>query len=226
MITRQLCKQIKDYGIERMSRETGLSRSNIYGIIKHEITPRIDTYQCLLEALGYELKITKRIKDKKDKNYIDQLKANLSDYGAPINTSTKNYKSMTLDETFIEALEYGRTDTSINVSLPYFIHKNFDQLEIMNTIQITNEPLYLGYLLNLIALLTNNIKTISYMSILESMHTVPKKQPLIKNQTIGKFQKKALKETDNACAAKWGFETLDSMSNIKSRFDKWNEAQL
>jgi predicted nucleotidyltransferase len=45
----------KDFGISRLSREVGLSRSFLYDIFKGSKTPTLDTFERLARALGYRV---------------------------------------------------------------------------------------------------------------------------------------------------------------------------
>lgn len=212
-------EEAKAFGIEQLTRTTGLSRSNIYEIINGRIKPRINTYEKLLNALGYKLSIEKIHKiniDTKD------LKENLIIFGAPLYSENKKFKRLSLDKTLLHALEYGRFDTSINSILPYFINRNLKQVDLYKIRRLTSEKRYLGYLLNIILLIENNLELATHLEFLKDK-SLNKKENLIKREKISKFHENAFSKSENICADEWGFQTLDHFDDIKARYINWSQ---
>src|SRR5690606_31046094 len=98
-----------DYGIAKLSRDTGISRSNIYGIIDGTIEPKISTIEKILNILGYELILTSK-KNKKP-SLLDQayLRWSLIQYGAPLSSDQEFNHKPDINELLIETLKHGRT---------------------------------------------------------------------------------------------------------------------
>lgn len=50
-----LKKEIKNFGLSRLSQKTGIARSFLYRIVNEESVPTIEVFEKILSALGFEL---------------------------------------------------------------------------------------------------------------------------------------------------------------------------
>lgn len=214
-------REIKDYGINKLSKETGVSRSNIYGIMNGEVSPSLATYQKLTERLGYQLELTKKQPMDMDPNYLIW---SLASWGAPIMTEGHYSPPMDLNLLLIKSLSKGREEPRINTILPFFIYKNWDKFKWPKIMRETSERQYLSYLINIIFHITNDLKTNSILAELQTYRIQKKKQFLIKSQKQSRFELKRFEITDNKIAKSWNYQTADDLSSITQRFNKWLRA--
>lgn len=212
----------KQFGITRLSLETGISRSNLYGIFDGSIEPKISTIEKILKSLGYVIAIkpihTPSI-DLADTNF---LRWSLSQYGAPISVEQKFQSKAEINELLLMTLKQARRDPELNSILPLFIFKNLERFNWDHILRDTKEAQYLGYLLSLIDHIKCDpiLKELSLKIYRE--HKPTKIQHLISGKKPGKFLTKKLEENTNQVAKFWHFKTLDTLGDIEARFHKWN----
>lgn len=223
MIIETINKAIKDYGINKLSKDTGVSRSNIYGIINGEISPTLATYQKLTQQLGYQLELKKQRPANTDPNYLIW---SLAFWGAPIMTDNHYNSPIKINLLLIKSLSKGRKEPRINAILPFFIYKNWDQLKWTKIIRETSEKQYLGYLINIIFHITNDLKVNSILAELQTYRISKKKQPLIRSHEQNRFKLKRFEATDNKIAKSWNYLTADDLSSITQRFNKWLKTSI
>lgn len=56
----EIRKEMKRYGLLRLSQDTGMARSYLYKVSEGESTPTIDSFRKILKVIGYDLQIVKR----------------------------------------------------------------------------------------------------------------------------------------------------------------------
>lgn len=220
-------RSAKKYGILKLQKETGLSRSHIYSILSGKTDPSWQTLQKLLAPLGYEPQFKKRSFQPtapRDLNNSDYIIWNLVRFGAPL-FSEKNFEApLDINQALISALRLGREKAQINAILPYFIHRNWEQFHWKNILKEASESelRYLGYLLNLIIHFTNNLEISELLTkIREKVGKTLRTEKLVGKGKISKFEKKKFETTQNMIADSWRFKTSDSLAGIAERFKKW-----
>lgn len=220
--------EAKKYGVANLHRDTGISRSHLYGILEGRTEPKVSTLKKILETLGYNLVAQKRSKSAVENNQSlrnkDFLIWSLAKHGAPLLAEVKFNSFADLTQTLTVALTEGRKSAQINAILPYFIYSNWDKIDWELVRKNTLEKLYLAYLINLIFYITNDMKCSKELLEFEQVDKPKTMQLLIKHK-VSAYEKKMLKHIDNRIAKTWRFLTADQLSTIEARFKKWANKQ-
>ena len=222
-----ITKYAREYGLSRLSEESGISRSQIHRVLNGKNTS-LETLGKLLDILGLSLRIQKRKDNTLSLNNRNALKFALANQGAPLLTDSASEDEFmgrtipTKTKTLIAALKAGRKDSSINSILPIFIHKNWKDFNIGEIMRADIESKYLAYQLDLLYRLTNNLDYFELISKLYPKEGIASKQILIKGRRRNKMQERVFARTENGPATAWGYKTSDSFDTIKQRFEKWS----
>lgn len=224
----KLIKKFKNYGVDKLSEDTGVSRSNIYSIVRGEVNPRISTLEKLLEPLNLCIAIQSNLENisalQRDEVFAKTIYKNLAYYGAPLSSdeSGEELNLFPITKVLSHALLLGRRDSTINSILPYFIYINWESIEWEEVILDSEIKRYLGYLINVIFFITNDINVLGLLSKLVNEVEFKRKEKLIKRKNlVGPILNKMFEATENKVADTWMFLTTDALADLEKRFQKW-----
>ncbi|MEZ4753550.1 MAG: helix-turn-helix transcriptional regulator [Bdellovibrionota bacterium] len=232
MLITQIADLAKQYGLTRLSEESGISRPHLHRILSGKNSPSLDTLLSVLDILGCSIELKFGTHQALDLARNDHLTLALAHYGAPlfVQESTiakhKSCRIPPLGEVAFQALLNGRSNASINTVLPVFLHKNLQELNLDKIIENFDDHQYLGYLLDILYRLTSERKYILAISKLNIDPSHIRTKKLIKGSPNNNFQKDFFKKVDNPAANTWKFQTSDSLESVKLRFNKWNNFDL
>ena len=224
-----ISESAREYGLSRLSEESGISRSQIHRVL-HGKNTSLETLGRLLDVLGLSLTI-KRIRPESTLSLSsnEALKFSLASHGAPLLTDhemeekCRSKKIPSKTKTLIAALKAGRADSGINTILPIFIHKNWKDFDLAELKKADVDQKYLAYQLDLLYRLTNNLDYLgAIIKFWPHKKIIITKQILIKGRKKNGMQERIFSRTENGAATAWGYKTSDSLDNIRARFEKWS----
>ena len=219
-----LAESAREYGLSRLSEESSISRSQIHRIL-HGKNTSIETLERLLDVLGFSLRLEKKAESTFSLCDKRSLEFALAIHGAPLLTENENefrgQKIPSKTMTLIAALKAGRWDSRINSILPFFIHKNWDDIDISELKRAEIDRRYLSYQLDLLYRLTNNLDYVEAIGNFRPRKKTLPKQVLIKGRKRNAIQNRIFSRTENGAATAWGYKTSDSFNDIEARFRKW-----
>ena len=228
----QLTEIAEDYGLHKLSEDSGISRPHIYRILSGKNSPSLETLESLLSTLGYSIEIKEGHKNELNLNKEDHLSYAMAHYGAPlvITKESKNkYAEFTIpdvNKVIYHGIKKGRYSAKINSVLPFFIHKNFNDSDFEEIIDLIDDRQYLGYVLEILYRITLQSEYIMAISQLNIDPSLLRVKNLIKGTKSNKYKDSLLNSTKNSIAKTWKFRTLDSFESIKNRFNKWCKFDL
>jgi transcriptional regulator with XRE-family HTH domain len=226
MFLNEIVSDLKIFGVSRLERMTGLSRSHIYSILNGKTDPSLETIEKLLSPLGYQLSLKRKIMRSNERLLTNEdedfILWSLTQHGAPLLTKESFPTHLDIDETLIASLDHGRKNAQINTVLPIFIFKNSHKLNCKNIKRRVPDKRYLAYILNLIVHITNDLDIGGKLQELRNeVGSIRHPQRLVKRGKMSEFEKKKFDTVENMIANSWKFKTADSLDGIEERFRKW-----
>lgn len=232
MILGQIKERAEEYGLTRLSQDSGVSRPQIHKILNGSSSPSLETLTKILATLGLGLRLTRGSQRQLDLTKMEALKYAMASYGAPYVLSNEAIEGLreaaipSLKDTLIHAIKEGRYSSEINSLLPFFIHKNSAKIDLPSLTSSINDSQYYGYILDLLFRMTDDRKYLMALSHLKIQEGQLRHAPLIKGERRNRFQKAYFDRVVNPVAQSWKFSTADSFESIKQRFNKWSEGDL
>jgi hypothetical protein len=219
VIFRKLAGLIKEYGPNRLSKDSGVSRQGIYRLMS-EKNPRYKTLEKISVPLKIDLDLTRQL------STTDEIYSSLKFHGAPIRTkSTKT--PLPLEEALAQGIALSRLDGFISSIVPYLLFKKAKELNIPHLIALCDnlgECQALGYYSDIANTFRPNLKLNRMSDLLSDTHY--KQEPLSKNTRLTESLKRLAHISNNPIAKKWKLLTIDNLEHHLERYNKWLTQEL
>jgi transcriptional regulator with XRE-family HTH domain len=205
---------IKDYGPNRLSRDSGVSRQGIYRLMS-EKNPRFETLQKIATALKIDLDLTRKLPA------VDEIYSSLKFYGAPISTQPTE-TPLPLEDTLAQGIALSRMDGFVSSIIPYLLTKKADELNAPHLIALCDsigESQTLGYYADIANMLKPNRKLSRLTNLLSDLTF--RQEILSKKAKPTESFKRLAKAANNPIAKKWKLLTIDNLEHHLERYRKW-----
>lgn len=211
MDQKTLRRHLSSSNLQRLARATKLSRTTLYKVMEAKPTTTA--------TLG---KLSSFFENKT----ANELYQNLKFYGAPLAEKNRR-KTLTLEETLLEALKVSRTDSLVESVLPYVLFKN---RAVLNLPLLLRESVksdvdrLLGYYLDVSNQYKPNKTFKNFTHDMRNLFHYETNQPQTLNgKTVKEFALSAYLK--NTVALDWGLLVRGELSHYLERFHKWEQLE-